>query len=957
MTHLRVLAAITAVTTIASLAEAQTQAQARSEAAALDSVDRYITKQMRSARIPGLALGIVRDDRIVYLKGYGDADSSGRAVTARTPFLIGSITKSFTALAVLQLVDAGKVDLDEPVQRYIPWFRTADSAASARITVRELLTMRSGLPQVYETQRSTAEDDRALERGVRSLRTRALRSAPGRAEAYSNAGYETLGMLIQSVSGQSYEAYLAQHVFAPLAMHDAFTSQDTAIRHGMAEGHRWWFGVPVASTLPYNRAELPAGYIIASAEDMTHFLIAELNAGQYGAASVLSPTAMSLRHSDPFPGGYGYGWDPMEYNGHLVFKHDGGTANFQSAAVVDPVAGVGVFVASNANNALDTFASPHGSSPLDGPTDRAIAATVLGIVSHQPLPYEGPGHELLTDLFNLVLGVLTVALVIALVRMPAFYRRLQRRGIADRAALLRTLARVSVMHFCLPVALLYQHFAVPAWRAIAVLQPDLAWWLTAVAIVLAVKGVVELILAWVIARRTTLGIYPVPATNAATPTGNSTRVVVVGGGVGGLAAARQLDKLLRDRPDVEITLVNRDNFFLLSPLLFEACSGVLELRHCAQPIRPCLRRVQFLEATVEEIDVVRRVVRAVAADGAPVSLPYDHVIVALGASTNQRLIRGSEHARTFKTVTDALLLRNHLIAQLERASVERDPAVRRKLLTVVVIGGGLVGVELLGELTAFMEDELRYYPQLARGDFAFHLFEAGPRLLPESKPFLASYAARILAARGAHLHVGTAVNEITPDRLRYQDRELVSPTIILAAGIVPNDVAAAMNVARDRRGRLLTQPTLRSASDERVWAFGDCASTPAPDGKPYPALAQHAVRAARVVARNVVAAIAEQPLRPFVYEPLGLMAAFGHRKAAVEFKSLHFTGFIAWWMRRTYYLFQMPRWDTRIRIAFDWTVSLFYRPDLTKIDVIPAPEADREEPADEESGRMPAGVS
>ena len=955
MTHRDVLWGMAVALAVAPVVAPVVAAQSPTtvETGTLAKVDRYISEKMRTARIPGLALGIVKDGRILYLKGYGTADASGRPVTPHTPFVIGSVTKSFTSLAVFQLADAGKVELDAPVQRYLPWFHTADSAASAGITVRQLLTMRSGLPQVYETQLSTDDDSAALERSVRLLRTKKLRDAPGRSTAYANAGYETLGELIQSVSGLSYEDYVKQHIFTPLAMRDAFTSQDAAVQHGMAQGYRWWFGIPVAHTMPYNRTELPAGYIIASAEDMTHYIIAELNAGTYGTESVLSPAGMALRHSRPLPAGYGYGWELVDYNGHVVINHDGGSANFQSSVFMDPTAHVGVFVASNVNNALDTFSSPHGFSPLDGPTDRAIAATVLSIVTNQPVPDEGPGHEVLTVVFDLVVGAMTVALIVSLMRMPGRYRRLQRRGIPDRTALRWLLARVSVVHFTLPILVLYLYLAVPAWRAIGLLQPDLFDWIAAVAVVLTVKGLIELRRASVVARSTVPERLP---TNAAAERA-VTRVVVVGGGVGGLAAARHLDRLLRGRPDVEITLVNRENYFLLSPLLFEACSGVLELRHCAQPIRPCLHRVRFLEATAEEIDVARRVVRTVTSSGAVVELPYDHVVVALGASTNLGLIRGSEHARTFKTVTDALLLRNHLIEQLERASVESDAVARRQLLTIVVVGGGLVGVELLGEITAFMEAELRYYPQLRRDDFRFHLFEAGPRLLPESKPFLAGYAARVLQARGVSLHIETAVAEIEADRLRWASGEVESSTIILAAGIVPSDVAAAMAVSRDRRGRVLTEPTLRSVSDERVWAFGDCASTPAPNGKPYPALAQHAVRAARVVARNVVAAIDGGPLKPFVYEPLGLMAAFGHRHAAAEVKGFNLTGFPAWWMRRTYYLFQMPRWDTRIRIAFDWTVSLFSRPDLTKINVVAARERVRREAADETHDDRTVGAS
>ena len=428
-----------------------------------------------------------------------------------------------------------------------------------------------------------------------------------------------------------------------------------------------------------------------------------------------------------------------------------------------------------------------------------------------------------------------------------------------------------------------------------------------------------------------------------------TRIVVLGGGVGGLAAARHLDRQFARLSDVEVTLVSRDNFFLLSPLLFEACSGVLELRHCAQPIRPCLRHARFIEATVEHVDLERRVARVVASEGAIHELPYDHVVIALGATTNVDLIPGSEHARTFKTVADALMLRNHVIERLERADVEPDPQRRRQLLTVVVIGGGLVGVELLGELTAFVHDALRYYPRIRRDELRFQLFEAGDRLLPESMPFVARYAEKVLRRRGAELKTSTPVQVIEPGVVRWKDGAIEGDTIVLAAGIVPSAVAAAAAVERDRRGRVVTDATMRSVSHPNVWAIGDCAAVPGPDGKPYPALAQHAVREARRVAQNIRAVVGGRAPQPFVYSMLGTMAAFGHTRAAADVRGLELTGFIAWWMRRTYYLFQMPRWDTRVRIALDWTVSLFFRPDLTKVDLAPERELERR--------NLPAGGS
>ena len=410
------------------------------------------------------------------------------------------------------------------------------------------------------------------------------------------------------------------------------------------------------------------------------------------------------------------------------------------------------------------------------------------------------------------------------------------------------------------------------------------------------------------------------------------RIVVLGGGFGGVATVRHLERLLRSRTDVEMTLVSRENFFVLTPLLFEACSGRLELRHCAQPIRSALRWARFIEATVERVDVDRQVVRAIDAAGRACDLPYDHLIVALGASTNDKLIPGSDQAFTFKTMADALVLRNHVIEQLELADAT-DPAKRGGCLTVVVIGGGLVGVELLGELSAFADDVLRYYPRIRREEMHFRLFEAGPRILPEIDEKLAAVAARVLRQRGADIRASTPVRAIEPGRVHLSDQTIDAGTIVLAAGIVPNVIASAIPVVHDQRGRIDVDETMRSRSHPNVWAFGDCATIPGPDGRPYPALAQHAIREARQVARNVKAVIEGQAPSPFIFRALGTMASLGHTRAVALVMGVRLTGFVAWWFRRTYYLLQMPRWDRRLRIVLDWTVALFFRPDITKVEL------------------------
>jgi NADH:ubiquinone reductase (H+-translocating) len=407
------------------------------------------------------------------------------------------------------------------------------------------------------------------------------------------------------------------------------------------------------------------------------------------------------------------------------------------------------------------------------------------------------------------------------------------------------------------------------------------------------------------------------------------RIVVLGGGFGGVTAARHLERVLRRHTDVEITLVSRENFFVLTPLLFEACSGRLELRHCAQPIRAALQRARFIEATVESVDLDRQLVRAVPPEGDAYSLPYDHLVVALGASTNDGLIPGSSNALTFKTMADALVLRNHLIECFERA----DAAQRRGCLSIVVIGGGLVGTELVGELTAFADDVLRFYPRIRRDEVCFRLFEAGARILPEIDRKLAAMAARVLERRGVDIQVSTAVRLIETGRVRLENDTIDAATIVLTAGIVPSAVAGAIPVVRDQRGRIAVDATMRSRSHPQVWALGDCAAIPGPDGRPYPALAQHAIREARHLAENIGSVIDGQVPSAFMFRSLGTMASLGHTRAVARVFSVRLTGFLAWWLRRTYYLFQMPRWDRRLRIVLDWTVALFFRPDITRVDL------------------------
>ena len=338
-------------------------------------IERFVQDEMKVQRIPGLALGIVRDGRVVYVRGFGKADDSGRPVTPQTPFIIGSLSKSFTALAIMQLVEAGKVELDAPVQHYLPWFRVADEEASRVITVRQLLNQTSGLST--KTGRSFQGNgdtsDGALERTVRKLRSVELTAPVGTKHQYSTVNYAVLGLIVQAVSGRSYERYVQTEILDRLQMQDSFTSQAAAEQDGLATGYHYWFGRPRAAELPYNRGLVPAGYLISSAADMTHYLLAQLSGGRYHDTSVISARGVDELHrptvATPMKGtSYAMGWFVGPINGIPAIHHQGETFNFHANAVLVPESRTGVIVLMNAENSLDLFSAGRMGTIAEGVT-------------------------------------------------------------------------------------------------------------------------------------------------------------------------------------------------------------------------------------------------------------------------------------------------------------------------------------------------------------------------------------------------------------------------------------------------------------------------------------------------------------------------------------------------------------------------------------------------------------
>jgi CubicO group peptidase (beta-lactamase class C family) len=320
-----------------------------------EEVDDYISTKMKELGIPGAALVIVEGDQIVHLKAFGVADASGRPVTPQLPFFNGSTGKSFTALAIMQFVEAGKIEIDAPVQTYLPWFRVADADASKMITVRQLLNMNSGIPQSIGQEQLANFDlsDSAIENNVGALANVHLSASPGERYEYSNANYVTLGMIIQAVSGQSYEDYIAEHIFKPLDMRNSFTSKSEAQKNGLVVGYQNWFGIPVASPkLPFSRGSLPAGQLNMSMEDFGHYLIAQLNEGSYQGVSVLSPEGITALHHPDIPMEdsthfYGMGWEVQHFQDIEVIRHNGQVPGYTTGMFLVPQKHIAIAMSMN----------------------------------------------------------------------------------------------------------------------------------------------------------------------------------------------------------------------------------------------------------------------------------------------------------------------------------------------------------------------------------------------------------------------------------------------------------------------------------------------------------------------------------------------------------------------------------------------------------------------------------
>lgn len=413
-----------------------------------------------------------------------------------------------------------------------------------------------------------------------------------------------------------------------------------------------------------------------------------------------------------------------------------------------------------------------------------------------------------------------------------------------------------------------------------------------------------------------------------------TKILILGGGFGGMYTALALEKAFGKDDAVEITLVNRENFFLFTPMLHEVAASDLDVTTIVNPIRKMLHRTNLFDGEVRSIDLTAKRVVVSHGIGAshPHELAYDHLILALGSVTNFYGIPGlEERALTMKSLADAVYLRNRLIEHLEEADFECSTLPPEQLLTFAVAGGGFAGVETIAAVNDFVREALMHYPHLNEAMLRLVLVEHGPMILTELGPELGGYAQERLAQRKIEFRLGTKVTGLTEQGVELSDGStLPTRTLVWTAGTAPNPLLDPLPCAKEG-GRIAVNEFLEVPGYSGVWALGDCASIPdRQTGRPYPPTAQHALRQGKVLGQNIAAAVRGGPKKPFVFSIIGQLATIGRRTGVAKIFGFKFSGFIAWWLWRTIYLSKLPRIEKKLRVALDWTLDMVFSKDLVQ---------------------------
>ncbi|MFD8015587.1 NAD(P)/FAD-dependent oxidoreductase [Streptomyces sp. NPDC058955] len=434
------------------------------------------------------------------------------------------------------------------------------------------------------------------------------------------------------------------------------------------------------------------------------------------------------------------------------------------------------------------------------------------------------------------------------------------------------------------------------------------------------------------------------------------RILVVGGGYVGMYTALRLQRQLRTelgRGAAEIVVVTPDPYMTYQPFLPEAAAGSLSPRHVVVPLRRVLDRCRLLIGEVESIDHAKRtaILTTLATDeegAGPVALTYDELVLAPGSVSRTLPVPGlADHGIGFKTVEEAIGLRNHVLEQLDIASSTRDPALRDAALTFVFVGGGYAGVEALAELEDMARYATRYYHNIKPEDLRWVLVEAAGRILPEVGDEMGRYAIRELRGRNVDVRLDTRLDSCE-DRVAVlsDGTRLPTRTVVWTAGVKPAPVLAATDLPLDERGRIRCTAHLTVDGTPHAWAAGDAAAVPdvtaKEPGTPCAPNAQHAVRQARVLAENLAASLHGRPLKEYAHAYAGSVASLGLHKGVAHVYGRKLKGYPAWLMHRAYHLSRMPTANRKARVLAEWTLSGLFKREIVSLGSLEHPRAEFE---------------
>lgn len=427
------------------------------------------------------------------------------------------------------------------------------------------------------------------------------------------------------------------------------------------------------------------------------------------------------------------------------------------------------------------------------------------------------------------------------------------------------------------------------------------------------------------------------------------KILVLGGGFAGIECVRRLESYFPDNREVQITLVSADNFFLFTPMLPQVASGTIETRHIVIPVRTLLKRAQFYEAEVKNIDPDgKTVILSGTKEKRGTVLHYDYLVLALGSQTNFFGMDQLEKlSYSMKTLNDAVVLRNRVIDMLEQADNETDLVLKKSLLTFVIVGGGFAGIETAGELMDLLLDARKYYPHIEKTDIRVIVLEALPAILPGFNEKLAKFALEKLHERGIEVKVSTKLSSFSGDEVLIEDAHphadpvkqtsidaILTKTLVWTAGVTPVDIIKK-SVFKTNRGGVVVNEFLQAVDFPEVFAVGDCCYLIDPKtNRPLPPTAQSAESEADIVAKNLHALIENKEKEKFVYLSKGQMAVIGKRSAIASMFGIHLHGFFAWMLWRIIYLSKIPRLDKKVRIFLDWTIDLFFDRDIARLKVM-----------------------